>query len=209
MYSVIVFILEVFGTVAFASSGAMVAIQKKMDLLGVIVLGICTAVGGGVIRDTLIGVTPPVTFRDPVYCLIATAVSVLTFLPAVRRELTRHTAVYDRFMFWMDAIGLGVFTVIGVQAAFAAVFECNRFLAVFVGVVTGVGGGVLRDVLAQNTPYIFVKHFYACASLIGAWLCAVLWKPCGSGIAMLIGLAAVIVLRVLAAHFHWSLPKAG
>ena len=66
MYSVVVFILEVFGTVAFASSGAMVAIQKKMDLLGVIVLGICTAVGGGVIRDTLIGVTPPVTFRDPV-----------------------------------------------------------------------------------------------------------------------------------------------
>ena len=83
----------------------------------------------------------------------------------------------------------------------------NVFLAVFVGVITGVGGGVLRDVLSGNTPYIFVKHFYACASLIGAIFCAVFWPILGSVPAMLIGAIMIVVLRNLAAHYRWSLPR--
>ena len=76
----------------------------------------------------------------------------------------------------MDAIGLSLFTVIGVETAYIHVADANAYLAIFVGVLTGVGGGILRDVLAGNTPYVFVKHFYACASLIGAVVCTVCWS---------------------------------
>ena len=82
------------------------------------------------------------------------------------------------------------------------------FLLVFIGTITGVGGGVLRDLLAQEVPYIFVKHIYACASLAGAMLCAGLWSYVDSMYAMLAGMTAVVVIRVLAAHFHWNLPRA-
>ena len=108
----------------------------------------------------------------------------------------------------MDSIGLGLFTVVGVQVATAAMPERNLFLITFVGVLTGVGGGILRDVFAGNTPYIFIKHFYACASIIGAWTCALLWPYTGSVPAMIAGAALTVVLRLLAAHFRWSLPKA-
>ena len=107
----------------------------------------------------------------------------------------------------MDALGLGVFTVVGVQIAYEAVAEPTLFLLVFVAVVTGVGGGVLRDQLAGDTPYIFVKHVYASASLAGAILCAGLWSRLGSMAAMLLGLGVVVLIRGLAAHFRWNLPR--
>ena len=107
----------------------------------------------------------------------------------------------------MDAIGLSLFTVIGVETAYIHVADANAYLAIFVGVLTGVGGGILRDVLAGNTPYVFVKHFYACASLIGAVVCAVCWSWLGSLPSMLIGAGLNMVLRNMAVHYRWSLPK--
>ena len=89
----------------------------------------------------------------------------------------------------------------------AAYLFC-AFLLVFVGVVTGAGGGLIRDVMAGNTPYIFVKHVYACASLAGALVCAGLWEIAGSAAAMVAGLVTVVLLRCLSAHFRWNLPKA-
>ena len=117
MSNVLVFVLELIGTAAFAVSGAIVGIKKQMDLFGVIVLGVCTAVGGGIVRDVILGVTPPATFHDPVYTLTAAAVSVLMFLPHVRARVGRHEPVFDRLLLVMDAVGLGVFTVVGVQCA--------------------------------------------------------------------------------------------
>ena len=99
-------------------------------------------------------------------------------------------------------------SVVGVELAFSRSAQPTFFLLVFVGVLTGVGGGVLRDLLAQQVPYIFVKHIYACASLAGAVLCAGLWRCAGSVAAMLAGVAAVVVIRVLAARFRWNLPRA-
>ena len=107
----------------------------------------------------------------------------------------------------MDSLGLGLFTVIGIETAYTYVAETNVYLAVFVGVITGVGGGVMRDVLAGNTPYIFTKHFYACASLIGAVVCSLCWSCLGSISSMLLGAIIIIVLRNMAAHYRWSLPK--
>ena len=208
MSDTLLLVFEILGTVAFAASGAMTGLSKKMDIFGVVTLGIVTSVGGGVIRDLVLGNTPPATFSNPVYALVATVVSIVLFIPAVRRFLLRNQRLYDKAMLVMDSVGLGIFTVVGIETAYLA-DKSNVFLLLFVGMVTGIGGGVLRDVLAGNTPYIFIKHFYASASLIGAVVCIGIWeffeRP---GIAMLAGSLCILVLRFLAARFRWSLPKA-
>lgn len=207
MSETLLFIFEIIGTVAFAASGAITALSKKMDIFGVVTLGLVTAVGGGVIRDIILCNTPPVTFRNPVYALVAIAVSVILFIPAVRKFLFKKHKLYDQIMLVMDSAGLGIFTVVGIETSILA-GHSSTFLLIFVGMVTGIGGGIIRDILAGNTPYIFVKHFYACASLIGAVCCIVLWRLAFPALAISIGALVVFVLRILAAHFHWSLPKA-
>ena len=201
-------ILEIIGTVAFAVSGAMTGLSKKMDIFGVVILGLTTAVGGGMIRDLVLGLTPPAMFTNPIYAAVAAVVSVIVFLPAVRRWLTAYGREREILMLVMDSLGLGVFTVVGIQRAYTATDHRGMFLLVFVGVVTGVGGGLLRDVMAGQTPYIFVKHVYASASIIGAILCAALWAPLGATMAMILGASVILAIRLLAAHYHWSLPKA-
>ena len=200
-------VFELIGTVAFAVSGAMVGLSKKMDIFGVTVLGTVTSVGGGVIRDLILGNTPPATFRNPVYALVAIFVSVIIFIPAVRRFLFRKQSIYEKTMLLMDSLGLGIFTAVGIETACIAGHR-SIFLLVFVGMITGIGGGVLRDVLSGNTPYIFVKHFYASASLIGAFVFIVLWNISGQSAAVFGCAFAVTALRLLAAKFRWSLPKA-
>lgn len=208
MSATVLLVFEIIGTIAFAMSGAMTGMQKKMDIFGVVTLGLATAVGGGVIRDVILGLTPPATFRNPVYALVAIAVSIIMFFPSVRKVLFKKQQVYDTVMLMMDSVGLGIFTVVGIQTAYSASASYNAFLLLFVGMVTGIGGGVMRDVWSGNTPYIFVKHFYACASLIGAAVCVALWNLVGETVAMIAGAAVIIVLRLLAARFRWSLPKA-
>lgn len=204
-----VFILELVGTVAFAVSGAMTGIKKRMDILGVVILGLVTAVGGGIIRDLVLGITPPTTFRKSVYAAVAVFTAIVIFFPFVRRLLSRTHRLYDAVLFFMDSLGLAIFTVMGIFAASEMAVRHSTFLLLFVGVITGVGGGVLRDILAGNTPYIFVKHIYACASLAGAAVCVALWQTAvGSLWAMVIGAVTVFVIRILAAHFKWNLPRA-
>lgn len=203
----ILFILEIIGTIAFAVSGAVVGIQKKMDIFGVCILGLTASVGGGILRDLILNITPPAAFRNAAFAVTAILVSILFFIPAVRNTF-EHRKIYEALILIMDSIGLGLFTVVGVQVATAAMPERNLFLITFVGVLTGVGGGILRDVFAGNTPYIFIKHFYACASIIGAWTCALLWPLTGGVPAMIAGAVLTMILRLLAARFRWSLPKA-
>lgn len=202
------FVLEIIGTVAFAASGAMVAIRKGMDIFGVIILGLTTAVGGGVLRDIVLGSTPPVMFSKPVYALVAVLTSIVLFLPIIQKILRKNHRLYDILMLFADAIGLGIFSVIGVQVAESAGVDHGLFLTLFVGVITGVGGGIIRDLFAGQTPFIFVKYFYASASIIGTLVCALLIKPLGIVSSMIIGAVLIIALRLLAAYYHWSLPKA-
>ena len=199
---------ELLGTAAFAVSGALTAVNKKMDVLGVMILGLTTATGGGIIRDIVLGYTPPAAFRNPIYSLVALLTSLIIFLPPVRRSIGRHETAFNNVLDVVDAIGLGVFTIIGIQAAHAETNAHGVYLYLFVGVVTGVGGGVLRDIFAGEKPSIFVEHIYATASILGAAVCVILWEPAGRAAAMLAGLAVVIVLRVLAAFNKWDLPKA-
>lgn len=202
------FVMEITGTVAFAISGAMTAMKKNMDIFGVMILALTTAVGGGIIRDLILGITPPNTFWEPVYAITAIFVAVLVFLPWIRRQFGRYQRVYDLVLLIMDSVGLGIFTVIGVQTAQAQSGDYSLFLLTFVGVITGVGGGLLRDMMAGNTPYIFVKHVYASASVAGALLCAGLWRVLPGAAAMNLGAALVILIRFLSAHYRWSLPRA-
>lgn len=204
----IVFAFEIIGTIAFAVSGAVLGIQKKMDIFGVVILGLTTGVGGGIIRDLIIGVTPPTTFRDPVYLIISIVTSLIVFLPPVRKRIFQSNMFYDQLMLLMDSIGLGVFTIMGIEAGYNATTIHGIFLLTFLGVITGVGGGVMRDIMAGDRPYIFVKHFYASASLIGAIVCILMWNHFGHGISMTVGTAVVVILRLLAARYRWSLPKA-
>lgn len=203
-----ILILQLIGTVSFAVSGAMTAMRKGMDLLGVVVLGLVTAVGGGILRDVLLGRTPPAIFSDPLTAALAVGASVLVFIPAVRRQLLKTKLVYDMTMRLTDSLGLGIFTVIGAQTACTALGHADWLTIAFFGTITGVGGGVLRDVLAGDLPYIFRKHIYALASLAGALVWVGVHRFWNDTAAMLIGGSVVVIIRLLAAHFRWSLPRA-
>lgn len=199
--------MELVGVLSFAASGAMTGLRKGMDIFGVCILGLTTAVGGGVLRDVILGNTPPATFQNPIYAAVAILTSLVLFLPRVRRLLNRSQRLYDVTMLVMDTLGLALFTVMGVQIAYTCVEDPTVFLLVFVGVITGVGGGVLRDMMAGDTPYIFVKHVYASASLVGALVCVLFWLPGLEVYAMGAGAVTVMVIRALSAYYHWNLPR--
>ena len=180
------FLLELAGTVAFAVSGAVLGIEKHMDIFGVGLLGITTAVGGGILRDLVVGL----------------------FFPFVRRLIGRSKRVFDALMLLMDATGLGIFTITGINTAITLADCTDPLLLVFVGLLTGTGGGVLRDVLAGDMPYILRKHIYASASIAGGVLYLLLrqvWQGPG---AILTGVLVVVGIRCAAAHFEWNLPRA-
>ena len=200
-------ILELIGTVAFAASGALIAMKKHMDLLGIIVLGVITAIGGGILRDLILGITPPLAFRDPTCALVATATSILLFIPYIRHPLMHRERLFDLVLLIMDSVGLGVFTVMGIWNTLLFDPDRSIFLLLFVGVLTGVGGGMLRDILAGQTPYILVKHIYASASIAGALSCALLLRFIPGYLALLIGILVVLTIRLLAAHYRWNLPS--
>ena len=208
--SIITFFMEMAGTVAFAASGAMVGVERNMDIFGVSVLGVVTAVGGGTIRDIVLGIIPPNVFTNPVYALVATITSCVVFLAFYwkRQLLEGHLRLtYDRVMLVMDSIGLGIFTVVGVNTGIRSGYMDNVFLLVFLGTITGVGGGLMRDMMAGVPPYIFVKHIYACASIVGAVVCVYMNRFVGNVEAMMVACFVIILIRYLAAHYRWNLPR--
>lgn len=205
-------IFDIMGTLAFAVSGALVAIRRRMDLFGVAVLAIVTATGGGILRDLLIGHLPPQAFRNPLYVAISAGAGLVCFLVMYihPRLPQKVAAAYDMMMFIFDTVGVAAFTVDGVAVALVGGYRDNLFLTVFLGVTTGVGGGMIRDVLASRVPEVLQKHVYALASIFGAVVFAVL-TVCGvdDQIGLICGFAAIVLLRILAAHFRWNLPKIG
>ena len=205
------FVVELIGTAAFACSGGMVAIRKHLDLLGIIVLGVTTAVGGGMLRDLLIGIHPPALFVKPVYVWVA-FLSVLVLFVIVRFcRITLEvleSEFYERIINLLDAIGLGAFTVVGIDTAIEAGLGEYRFLMIFLGTITGVGGGILRDMMAGQTPAVLKKHVYACASIAGAICYVGLLDMLGNDFSMVISAVLVVIIRVLARKYHWNLPRA-
>lgn len=162
-------------------------------------------------RDIILGVTPPAAFSKPVYVLVSLVTSTLLFAIVYINPRLLHSRIkssyYDRLMLWCDTVGLGIFTVVGIQTASDIMKENNSFFFVFIGVLTGVGGGVLRDIMAGETPGILVKHIYACAAIAGGIVCVLCRNSMGEASGVILGLAVTVIIRSLAAHFHWNLLR--
>lgn len=210
-FDLFVFIIELISTTAFAISGSVTAVRKELDMFGVVILGVTTSIGGGIIRDIVLGITPPKTFTNPSYAIVAALTSLVTFIIEYRHakkvggELKTNRAA-ESLMFWLDTVGIATFTMVGIATAYEISSDFSGYLLCFVGVITGVGGGLLRDIFVGNRPYIFVKHFYACACIIGSIVCILLWDAAGRIAAMLTGSSVIVILRYLAATFRWNMP---
>lgn len=212
MIQTILTILEILGTIAFAVSGAFVAIKAKFDIFGVIVVGCVTAVGGGITRDVIVGQTPPAIFNNVYILGVATLASILVFLIAYkyRRRFESIKHKIDTINNYFDAAGLATFSVMGVELAFTYNLSDNALLAIMLGVLSGVGGGLLRDLFTESPPYIFTKHIYAIASIIGASIYYVLryFAPhLDPIIPTLVGISVIFLLRVFATIYRLKLPK--
>lgn len=195
-------ILDLFGTMAFAVTGAFRAIEHGSDIVGIIILATITGVAGGVLRDIVFGQAPPLALTNPLYLIITVTAAVVLFF--LYRTLKKHWNLFLKF----DAIGLGVFTVIG--ALFAYNLVGLNFLAMaFSGLLTAIGGGILRDVFVNEIPIVFVKELYASASFVGVvTFFGLLVANLDVSVAALSSIAAASGLRLLAIRYDWNLPRA-
>ncbi len=195
----LLFILQIIGTIAFAISGALVAGKKNMDIFGVVILGIMVAVGGGSIRDILLGITPVFWVQNSWYILLA-ATSALLSIP-----LSKHIINNNKAYLLSDAIGLAVFSILGTQKALE--HESGYLVAITMGLITGVFGGVLRDVLANRAPSVLYSEIYAMASIVGSILfIAMLELHVELVHAIWLSIVFITLLRIFAIIFKWSLP---
>lgn len=207
MMDELIYALEIIGAAAFAVSGAMAALEHDADIFGVIFLAVVTALGGGVIRDLLLGLTPPKMFVSYVYLAVAALAALVVFADAyVRREKYRkHRDKLDSINNMFDAVGLAVFTVSGMNTAMQQ--SDNVLLILVLGMSTGVGGGMLRDMMINKMPKVLRKRVYAVASLLGGGVYYGLFAlGVHETIAAVSGMAVIIVLRVLATVYKWNLP---
>jgi uncharacterized membrane protein YeiH len=193
--------LDLGGTFVFGLSGGLLAIRKRMDVFGVAVLSLAAALGGGILRDVLIGATPPAAFRDATYLWIALAAGGSAFF--FHRQLERIESAVRVF----DAMGLALFTVTGTSKALVA--DLSPLPAALLGVLTAVGGGVLRDVLAGDVPLVLQREIYALAALLGAAIVvgAAMLGAYGAAAACAAA-GATFLVRMLAIRYRWHAPRA-
>ncbi len=202
-------LIENVGIIAFAISGVVVAARKDMDLFGINLLALVTATGGGLIRDLIINRTPPAMFVNPSYTIITLITANLAFLAMyIKRPMPKGiTPIYDKLLFWLDTLGLAAFTVDGTFTGIHSGFGSNLFLVAFLGIVTGIGGGLIRDILANVVPAVLIKHVYAIACIAGAIVTVLLWKyTANEVISTIAGFLTIVILRFFAMHFKWNLP---
>jgi len=186
---------------AFAVTGAFKAIEHKSDIVGIVILATITGVAGGTIRDIVLGKLPPNSLLDPTYLIITVVTGIILFF--LYSRLKKHWNVFLKF----DAIGLGVFTIIGATFAFN-IFGLNFLAMVLAGMLTAVGGGILRDVFVNEIPIVFVKELYASASFAGVVVFYLMLVIGGElYLATIIGIILTTGLRLVAMKYNWNLPK--
>ncbi len=199
MISTVIGVADLAGVAVFAVSGALVASRKQMDLVGFALLATVTGIGGGTLRDLVLGVQPVFWVREPVYVAVCVGVALLVFFTAHVPE-SRY-----RVLLWLDAVGLSFFCAAG--AATALLAGTGWFIAVVMGVITATFGGIVRDVLGGEVPIILRREVYATAALAGAGTyVAVLHAGAPGALALLAGFSVCLVIRGLALKFGWSLP---
>lgn len=202
MTSLFITLLDFIGTFAFAISGALVAVRHRLDLFGVLVLSFAAATAGGIVRDLLLGATPPISLVDWRYFAVSSMAGLLTFYRSAQVERMRNPVQL------FDAIGLGLFAVLGAIKALAA--GLGPVGAVMLGVLSGIGGGIARDVLVAQIPIVLQRELYAVAALAGA-LVVVLGYALALPLApvAVAGAATCFALRWLAIRRGWRLPVSG
>lgn len=193
-------IIDILGTFAFAVSGAFLAMEKKLDPFGVLVLSFVTAIGGGTLRDILIG-------NLPVSWLQNETASIVIFSSAIATMFFgRHLKKLTITLFLFDALGLGLFTIIGIELGVEKGFSTGICIAL--GTITACFGGVVRDVLLNNIPLLFRKEIYALACIAGGLIYFILKKVnMNADISKILCILIIFTLRVLAVRFKWSLPQ--
>lgn len=192
-------ILELFGTVVFAASGALLAIRKDLDLFGVLFLSITPSIGGGLIRDILLNNMPPVALKNPTFCLTAIIVGVITCL------FYNKIVNIKNILLIVDAIGLGVFTALGANTAMQNGVD-TLYGIVLISVLTGIGGGILRDVFMKEIPYVFQREIYALAALIGALCLCFIYDYFPHIISLYICAFITTSVRLIALKYELNLP---
>ena len=206
---IIWYMFDMIGTIAFAVSGALVGVARKMDIFGMTVLALATAIGGGIVRDVLLGYFPPNSLRNVVYVTVVLAVTVIVFLIYNSRYRKHAMGPRSRASYLLaDALGLASFTVTGASAGFKLYPELPIFI-VLLGTITAVGGGIIRDMLAQRIPSVLKEDVYALPNIIGGIVYYVMVTSSWESMAVYGAFTVVLVIRLLAIKYNWSLPKVG
>jgi uncharacterized membrane protein YeiH len=193
-----VYAVDLIGTSVFAISGVLTAMQKKFDLIGTLVIGFVTAIGGGTLRDMMIGRTPVGWLTDRNYIIVIVAAYVIAY---VFRE---RILVLRKGLFLFDTIGIGLFTVLGIQVSLSKGLLPE--VCLMMGVISACFGGVIRDVLTNVVPLIFRKEIYATACILGGivYLLGSILTPYDT-ISTIAAMATVMIIRLLAVKYHWTL----
>lgn len=195
-------IIEVLGTISFAISGTFAAIQKRLDPFGVLIIAFVTSIGGGTVRDLLLGDTPVAWMRDVNYCLLILVTSILTLF------FKHHIKKFKVTLFLFDSLGLGLFTLVGVQKGI--VFGLEPGMCVALGTITGCFGGIIRDTLLNTIPLIFRKEIYATACIAGGALYfGLLELSLKADIAKIIVITFIVTLRIVVVRYKLALPRFG
>lgn len=193
------YIIDILGTIAFAISGVLVAINKKMDLFGILIIAFVTAIGGGTLRDLLIGASPVSWMKDITYTYAIIASAVLAIILRGKINYLRTS------LFLFDTIGIGLYTVVGIEKGVNT--ELHPIICIALGTITASFGGVIRDILCNEIPVIFRKEIYATACILGGITYFLLRElPIESNLVFVIAAIVVIITRLLAVKFKIALP---
>ena len=194
------FAIDILGTIAFAISGVLVAMEKKLDLFGVLIIAFVTAVGGGTLRDMLIGNTPVIWMRESVYLFTILGTVIFAILFVKQLKYLRKT------LFLFDTIGIGLFTMVGIEKGLSA--ELMPIMCIILGTITASFGGVIRDILCNEIPVIFHKEIYATACILGGIsYFLIIQLPIDGAYAYIAAILIIILVRILAVRFHIALPS--
>ena len=208
--STVLTVIEILGVLSFSISGALMAIDKENDFIGVIFLAIITSFGGGMLRDIFIGNNPPVFFKLFHLIIVSVITSTLVFLIATifKKQYVKNEKLVQSINNYFDAAGLGVFVISGARICIEAGFD-NPFLIIVMGMLSGTGGSMTRDIIMREVPALLRKHIYLMAALAGATIYYLLVRFGVSDMfAVPIGAILIVIVRILATVFKWNMPKA-
>lgn len=201
--------MELIGTIAFAISGSLIAVKRSLDLFGVVLVGCITSVGGGIMRDLFLGKTPPSIFSNVIVLVIATITSIVVFIVSYfnANKFESFEKRIESINNFFDAVGLATFSAIGTEMACESGFLGMAIFSISMGLLTGVGGGIIRDILVDSTPYVLTKHIYALASVTGSTVYYLIRINSNKIVALIVAMPIIVIIRLLAAKYHWRLPK--